>query len=244
MGKAIYPKTKRCELMKVLYIMSSYNIYGGTPKKTLDLMKFFKGDAVLYVYDNSYPEFKHMFESTGGKVYEGFFGKNYFKHTTMLLKIIRENNIDIVQTQFSFGETLGFLIKKFDKNIKLAVAFVGSQKPSLIKSLFLARVYKKADFFIYISKYVKKEKERQFHFLLNKPSEVIYNGTEVREDIGDDVISLKRISLLDIAGLTEIKNIKVLIEALNILVNIKGIDNINLYVAGDGPQKNELLSLI
>lgn len=230
--------------MKVLYIMSSFNIYGGTPKKTLDLMKFFKEDSILYIYNDTYPEFKYLFENTGGKVYEGFYGKNYVRHLNKLLKIIKENNIDIVQTQFSMGETLGFLIKKFNSKIKLIVAFVGSNKPSFFKSIFLRYVYKKTDLFIYISKYVKKEKEKQFSLLLKKASRVIYNGTELREYLGDDEVELKSISILDIAGLTDIKNIKVLIEALNVLVHLKKIKSIYLYVAGDGPQKKELELLI
>ena len=186
---------------KVLYIMSSYNIYGGTPKKTLDLMKFFKENSVLYVYNNTYQEFKYLFENTGGKVYEGFYEKNYFKHLNKLLKIVKDNNVDIVQTQFSMGETLGYLLKKFNPKIKLVAAFVGSNKPSTIKSVFLNQIYKKVDYFIYVSKYVKREKENQFPLLLKKESKVIYNGAELREDLGDGEVNLKRISILGIATL-------------------------------------------
>tara|TARA_B100002019_G_C21220112_1_gene574256 strand:- start:91 stop:1173 length:1083 start_codon:yes stop_codon:yes gene_type:complete len=228
---------------KVLYIMSSYNIYGGTPKKTLDLMKFFKENSVLYVYNNTYQEFKYLFENTGGKVYEGFYEKNYFKHLNKLLKIVKDNNVDIVQTQFSMGETLGYLLKKFNPKIKLVAAFVGSNKPSTIKSVFLNQIYKKVDYFIYVSKYVKREKENQFPLLLKKESKVIYNGAELREDLGDGEVNLKRISILGIAGLTDIKNIKVLINAFNILVNLKKNKNIFLYIVGDGPQKKELENL-
>lgn len=230
--------------MKILYILSSYNIYGGTPKKTYDMMKYLKEDAVLYTYSNAYPEFKYKFEQCGGKIYEGFYGNNFFKHLYSLLKIIKENKIDIVQAQFSMGETLGFLIKLFNSKVKLIVAFVGSQKPSLLKSLFLNLIYYNVDSFVYISKYVKKEKEKQFPLLKNRNNCIIYNGTELRKDTGEDFIDLKKISLLDIAGLTEIKNIKVLIKAFNILVNINKSENIYLYIAGDGPKKKELLSLI
>ena len=229
---------------KTLFIMSSFNLYGGTPKKTLDLMNYLNENCVLYVYDNSYSEFKSKFEKTGAKIYEGFYGKNFIKHCYTLLKIIRENRIDIIQTQFSMGETLGFLIKLFNSKVKFIVAFVGSQKPSLLKSLFLNFVYFKVDSFVYISKYVKKEKEKQFPFIKKRNNCIIYNGTELRKDTGENFVDLNKISLLDIAGLTKIKNIEVLIKAFNILINKNKIKNIFLYVVGDGPNKNELQSLI
>ncbi len=99
--------------MKILYIMSSYNVYGGTPKKTLDLLRHFGKDSVLYVYNNIFQEFKGLFELTGAKVFEGCYGWNLVKHLRELLLIIDEEGIDIVQTQFSLGEGLGILVKLF-----------------------------------------------------------------------------------------------------------------------------------
>jgi len=109
--------------------MSSYNIFGGTPKKTLDLVKYFKEDAALYVYNESYSEFKFQFEATGAAVYEGFYGRNLFLHLKKLLTIIDKENINIVQTQFTMGETLGALIKVFRPKVKLVTAFVGPLNP-------------------------------------------------------------------------------------------------------------------
>lgn len=220
--------------------MSSYNIYGGTPKKTLDLMKFLKEDAVLYVYNDAYPEFKYLFDASGGKVYEGFYGRNYFKHINRLLKIIKENNIEIIQTQFSMGEFLGFLIKQCNSKIKLLVAFVGSQKPSFIKSVLLRQVYKKVDSFIYISNYVKSEKEKQFPALKKKTVKIIFNGTAKRMDTEIPVQLNKSFSLFSISGLIPIKNIQVIIKAMDLIINNYKQQNIYLYVAGDGPMRNEL----
>lgn len=230
--------------MKILYIMSSYNLYGGTPKKTLDLMKHFGDHAVLYIYRNSYPELKEQFKATGGAVYEGFFGWNLFSHLKKLLTIIDNEKIDIVQTQFSMGETLGFLIKIFRPKVKFVVAFVASLKPSKIKGYVVGNLYSKVDFFIYISHYVKTEKIRQFPIITKKKGKIIYNGTVERSDNGTEAIAFKKFSILDIAGLIHLKNIQILIEALNIIINVRQRTDVFLYVAGDGPMRKELESLI
>lgn len=224
--------------------MSSYNLYGGTPKKTLDLMKHFEKQSALYVYHDDFSELKSQFEATGGNIYEGFYGRNLFSHLKKLLSIIDEENINIVQTQFSMGETLGFLIKIFRPKVKLIVAFVASLKPSNLKGFIVYQFYKKVDYFIYISKYVKTEKIRQFTFLKKKNGKIIYNGTEERIDNGKSVIKLNGFAIFDIAGLIHLKNIQILIEALNIIINKKQRKDVYLYVAGDGRMREELETLI
>lgn len=230
--------------MKVLYIMSSYNLYGGTPKKTLDLMKHFREHSVLYVYHDAFSELKPQFEGTGGSVYEGFYGRNIFLHLKKLLSIIDKENINIVQTQFSMGETLGFLIKLIRPKVKLVVAFVGPFKPSSLKSFLITVYYRKVDSFVYISDYVKNEKNKQFSILKKKKGKIIFNGTEKRLDNGNEVAVMKRFSILDIAYLVDWKNIQILIEALNIIINTKQRKDVYLYVAGDGPMRKELETLI
>jgi len=230
--------------MKILYIMSSYNIYGGTPKKTLDLLKSFKEDASLYVYSNAYSEFKYLFEETNANIYEGNYGKNLFFHLKKLLKIIKNNKIDIVQTQFSMGEVLGYLIKLFYPNVKLVVAFVGPFTPNGIKKYVVSKIYKRTDAFVFISDYIKKEKSNQFPILIQKKSVIIFNGTESRMVTDETYPIFKHTSLLDIAGLVDWKNVNILIEAMNIIINKHSIQEVYLYIAGDGPERNNLESKI
>lgn len=224
--------------------MSSYNIYGGTPKKTLDLLDKLGGKACLYVYHKDYLEFKQEFVKTGAQIYEGDYGNNYIKHVFKLIKIIDSCQIQIVQTQFSMGEMLGFLIKLFRPNIKVICAFVGALPPTKTKQRILNFFYKKFDVFVYISNYVKINKEQQFSLLKHKQSIIIPNGTERRKNSGELVVSMKKYALLDIAGLVHYKNIKLLIETMNVLVNHRFNNNVHLYVAGDGPEKKELEALI
>lgn len=244
MAKKIYTEHKENKAMKILYILPSYNIYGGTPKKTLDLMKFFGSNSSLYIYQNEYQECKEYFINTKGNVYEGFFGNNIFKHVQKLLKIIDNDNINIIQTQFSMGEFLGFMIKIFRPKVKLIIAFVGPFNPNGLKNIIVSHIYKRTDAFIYITQYIKRQKIEKYPFLKYKRGDIIYNGTEKRMSKDQSNINMKDFSILDIAGLIEWKNISILIKALKIIVYDKNRKNIHLYIAGDGPQKKELESLI
>ncbi len=220
--------------------MSCYNLYGGTPKKTLDLMKYFKERAFIYVYQDSFQELKPQFEATGGSVYEGFYGRNLFLHLKKLLRIIDNEKIDIVQTQFSMGETLGYLIKIFRPKVKLIVAFVASLKPSKFKSPIVNLFYPKVDAFIYVSNHVKTEKLKQFPVLQKKKSKIIYNGTEVRLDNGSKTPKFRGQSVLCVGSLIKLKNVQVLIQAMDILNNSKLLTGINLYIAGEGSYRSKL----
>ena len=230
--------------MKILYLLPSYNLYGGTPKKTLDLMKHFGDKSALYVYDPSFEEFKSQFEATGANVYEGNYGRNIYRHLMDLIKIIDGENIDIIQTQFTMGETLGFLAKLVRPKVKFVVAFVGPFKPTPGKSLLVGFYYNFVDHFIYITDYVRRKKADQFSILKRKIGIIIFNGSRKREDNNTQVPLMKRSALLDIAGLSEWKNIQILIEAFNILINIRHRKDVFLYVAGDGPKREELEALI
>lgn len=237
-------KTKKLLVKpKILYIMSSYNIYGGTPKKTLDLMNHFQENSVIYVYHNAFPELKPQFQATGGVVYEGFYGRNIFLHLYKLLKIIDKEKINIVQTQFFWGEVLGFLIKLFRPNTKVLIAFVGSLKPTSLKSALAKKMYEKFDHFIYISKYVKTEKEKQFPIIKNIHGSIIYNGTAKRT-VEENIIQLNKPFLLSVSSLIELKNIQIVIEALSILKKKNNLNDLNYYVAGEGKYKEKLEDLI
>jgi len=229
---------------KILYILSTYNIYGGTPKKTLDLMKYFGSNSVLYVYEKGYDEFKLKFVDTGGKIHEGFYGKNLLSHLKHLLRIIDEEKINIVQTQFFGGEVLGYLIKLLRPKIKLIIAFVGPFKPGKFKSFISKLIYRRTNHFVYITQYVKNEKFHQFQILKRKNGSIIYNGSAVRIDNKEYSPEMKNISVFDIAGLVDWKNIQILIKAFNIILNQYKMTDYYLYVAGDGQYRSELEKMI
>lgn len=225
----------------ILYILSSYNRYTGTPKKSLDLIENSEHNSFLYVYSNAYQEeFKESFVKVCNKVLEGCFGRNLFKHIKKLLHIIDENKIEIIQTQFFFGELLGGIIKIFRPKVKLIIAFEGSMSQGLVKRIIQKIIYKRAHTFIYISNYVKDEKEKVFPKLKKANTVVIYNGTCKLKV--DDIVKNKprnTFNLLSVSSLIPIKNLNILIETMHLLA-LSDHKDIHLHIAGSGPQKEYL----
>lgn len=225
--------------MNVLYLLPSYNLYGGTPKKTLDLIKHSSNQCFLYVWSTDYAnEFKQDFIECNTTIYDHVSGRNVFKHILSLLKIIDKHNIQIIQSQFFFGELLAGLIKVLRPKIKIVIAFVGSMSPGKIKRSILKPIYRKVDAFVYISKYVKKEKEHIFPKLKKSNSVIIYNGTTpLKLKDNSEILNLEQdFNILCVSGLTKIKNIQVLIDCMGILLK-NGHESITFLIAGDGPEK-------
>jgi len=235
---------RRIPKPKVLYLLPTFNIYGGTPKKTLDLIRLSLVSSHLYVWSSGAQKHKQLFEEAGAKIYEGYHGRNILRHLKKLLKIIDDNKIEIIQTQFSFGELLAGITKALRPHVKIVVAFVGSSSPTGLKRIVNNIIYRNVDHFVYVSSFVQREKFKSFPALIKSNGTIVHNGTQKRVDNNENCRELKELSLFDIAGLTELKNIKVLIKAVYLLVQTYGHDNIRLYIAGDGPERNILESQI
>lgn len=228
-------------MYNILYLLPSYNMNGGTPKKTLDLINNSNNHCVLYFWGENYrEEYKDVFENSEAILYEGLFGRNVIKHVSYLLKIIDKHNIEAIQVQFSFGEMLAAFIKIMRPKLKIIIAFVGPFSPSGLKKIIASQIYKNTDAFIFISNYVKKEKMDSFPLLKNKYSKLIYNGTDIRES---EKCSYQKpegeILILAVSGLIKIKNIQVLIKCLEILQK-KTTSKVKFRVAGDGPLQDHL----
>ncbi len=224
--------------IKVLYILPSFNKFGGTPKKTMDLIKYSSNTCYLYVWTNAYvKEFKDDFVNSGAHIYEGTPSRNVFKHVSSLLKIIDKNNIKIVQSQFFFGELIAGLLKILRPQIKLIIAFVGSMSPKGYKRHILNLLYRKTDAFVYISNYVKEEKIKVYPKLRKAKSVIIYNGTD-KPTSSERVLEKSEgdINILCVSGLSKIKNVQVLIDCMVILLE-KKYDQVNFLIVGDGPEK-------
>lgn len=225
----------------ILYILSSYNKFSGTPKKTFDLIENSEHNSFLYVWSVAYSdEFKAGFEVITQKIFEGNFGRNLIKHIRKLIHIIDKNKIEIVQTQFFFGELLAGIVKVLRPKVKLIVSFEGAMSAGFIKRNIQRNIYKNVDAFIYISKYVKAEKENVFPQLKKSETVVIYNGTnKLFVDENLDKNAKNNFSLLSVSSLISIKNIAILIDMMQLL-SVDKQQNIHLFIAGDGIQKSEL----
>lgn len=163
--------------MNILYIISDFNIYGGVPRKLLELFKINNDNFYLYVWSNNYIEHKEKFD-VYVKVFVGPYKRNIYKHIRDIIEIIDKYNIQIIYVYFTFGEILGAIIKLIRPNIKVIISFVSSLSPSFVKRLILKHIYRyiKIDAFLYISNYVKREKLSLFPILSKKDNYVIWNG--------------------------------------------------------------------
>lgn len=231
-------------IMNVLYLLSAPNIYGGTPKKILDLVKHTSNQCAVYFWSASNKNEQALFIEAGAKTYTGAYGRNLLRHVRSIIQIIDKHSIDIIQTQFSFGEVLGFFAKLLRPKVKLIVSFVAPFSPPSVKSAFLRMLYNRVNAFIYVSNYVKKEKIASFPMLRKKAGVVIYNGTNQLPYSKISSPLNRRYRILAVSGLVDWKNIATLIRATAIIVHDMGYINIELTVIGDGPERTKLLRLI
>lgn len=225
----------------ILYILSSYNRFSGTPKKTFDLIQYSDNNCFLYVWSTAYSEvFKEGFENITEKVFEGEYGRNIIKHTKHLLRIVDENKIEVIQTHFFFGELLGGILKVFRPKVKMIISFEGSMSGGFVKRSIQRNIYKNVNAFVYISNYVKEEKEKVFSILKKSETKVIYNGTnKLQVDESLEIKPKKHFTLLSVSSLINIKNIDVLIDMMHLFLK-ENQNDIRLLIAGDGAQKQEL----
>lgn len=230
--------------LKVLYILPSLTLYGGTPKKTRELIMASQHDSFVYVYDSVDPEFLKDFKAAGATIYFRPERGRVWSHVSALVGIVRRHHVQIVQTQFPMGELLGGVVKLLSPRIKLIIAFVGSASPARWKRGILRLIYSMADGVVFVSRYVRAEKLEQFPLLAFRRSRVIPNGTQRYHRTGSVTQSLGGDRLLCVSGLTQQKNIGVLIEAMDILVNQRRRRGVHLYIAGEGPLRGALEQLI
>lgn len=225
----------------ILYLLSSFNRFSGTPKKTFDLIKHSDQNSFLYVWSTSHADdFKMSFQHFCQKVFEGDFGRNLIKHNKKLIQIVDNHKIQIVQTQFFFGELLAGILKHFRPQLKVIVTFEGSQSAGIIKRTIQNKIYSSFQSFIYISNYVKAEKEKVFPYLKKANSKVIYNGAKKRGIHEDFSIKMQGdFKLLSVSSLIPIKNIGILIEMM-LLLKREDYTDIHLYIVGDGALRQEL----
>lgn len=164
-----------------------------------------------------------------------------------LLRVIKENNIQIVHSQTRVTQVLGFLLSKF-----AGVTFVstchGFFRPKLFRKIFPCwgkRV-------IAISKQVRRHLIDDFNIGAQE-IDLVYNGIDVSScrmtKDPDSKSEIKRQLGLDnkfvigiIARLSPVKGHKFLISAFKEILKVTS--NAVLFIVGDGPDKNNLLRLV
>jgi len=149
---------------------------------------------------------------------------------------------DIINFHFVGAPTLFLLIYSKLFNTKLIVSLHGADVMALLFkskmpiSLF-TKILKKADFVTTNSLYILNRANKIAPFIKDK-SKVIYNGINREELRNVEPYQHKNKYVLSIGRLVNKKGFDVLIEAFNVVT--KEIQDIDLIIAGDGPERDFL----
>lgn len=236
-------------MANILSVISVCGKTGGTTVKLKKLVEESSHNHFVYfaLYDKNsikeFPQNKIWFgESSKIKIHEGFYGRNFIRHSLELFRIAKMNNIDIIHFYFNFENTFAPILKILYPKAVLIRSIVGYDEPlSFIRSFILKQVLKPVDNIIHISHYIKNLYEDNFPLLKNKNNNIIYNtGIYVSENTSHPS---NRKDLVSISGLCARKNLAVLIKAMEIVV-FKHKINCKLFILGDGPSRDELETLI
>lgn len=231
--------------MRILHLLENLNVYGGTPSKTLFLAQNSIHDHSIYTWHKtlSQIELSKILEEAkhnGILIHENYAGRNVFNHLKQILNIIDSNSIDIVHSYFHFGELLGYLVKKLRPRVKFVVSFVGANAPVGLKSYLFNIVYRSVDEVVFISDYIRSHYKKLYSCLEDRGF-IIYNGSFRESEIVVTDHQENAVGLLSIGGLINVKNHKVLLKAVRILREERGLE-VNLTILGEGEKREELLS--
>jgi len=232
--------------IKILHIISSINLYGGTPRKVLWLARESKYTHLIFFSGNKESELNYSSNlqaiiDSNIRFIEPFHKRNLIKQLAFLTKFIKKEKIQVIQCNFNYDYVLGAFVKIMNPKLKFITTFVGAVSPrNKLSNLILEQFLRLSDYHVYISNYVKKSKQVIYKSLSKKKSKIIYNGAFPLTKVQRDRESPKEnIVLTTISGLNNYKNLFVLLEAMFILTkNCK--KKIILNIIGDGPLKKDL----
>jgi len=236
--------------MKVLHLLPTLDVHGGTPKKTLDLVGLSRHEHALYYWTTGcvpelHENFEARFRKAGAALFDGTRTATALMHLKGVVQIVDRHGIDVVQSCSDFGDIIAGIIKYWRPNLRHVVSLVNAIPASgTLRRTLLSAVYRRADHAIYVSEYVRREKQTHFPVLAQRHGVVIYNGTHRRTADGTFHGRLKRTALVTVGGINPHKNIPVLVEAMDILVNQRGRRDLYLYIVGDGPGRRDLETAI
>ena len=239
--------------MKVLHLLSSGGI-GGIEVLCKDIQKNSNWDNYFSFIFKGGEIVEEIIESEG-KVYDTYKLQNCFLKIKQLVKICKQEKIDIIcvhhagisiQLYYIFLKLIfpsikgvRFLHSVFEKkyyyNSNILVNFI--KKYTIIKSFNIS------DKIIGVSYAVMNSFKNEFNIEKDKIS-VVHNGIDESIMINgskNEVDINGKINILFIGRIVEEKGISLLIEAMNKLKNIK---NVNLTIVGDGQERENCEKMV
>ena len=238
--------------MKILHLLSSGGV-GGIEVLCRDIAHFSK------------KEHEFCFLYNGGSIAEEmqkdnipvycFYSQNIFVRVISLLKLVQKNKYStvIVHHEGIGIYTFYLILTYFFKNIKFIkylhcsfekqYFYQGNKIKDWLNYQTLKQTLKRSEHIIAVSEYAKNSYCKEVYCDANKIS-VIYNGIKIPDINNDRDLKQRRerkLRLLYIGRLVEVKGIRVLLQAIKILQD-KGMF-VELDILGEGPQREEFEKL-
>ncbi|MGF9741816.1 glycosyltransferase family 4 protein [Priestia megaterium] len=167
--------------------------------------------------------------------------KNHFFNIYKLIKLVRQKDIHVIHANSLRMLLYSILIKKITrKNIKLVytkhnVTILEKKLPKLFKELLNQHVNQ----IIAVSNF---EKDNLIHLGVNNDIiKTIYNGVDVKQFAFKQLRSNKTFNIGILARLSKEKNHELFLKIAN---NLKNMDNLMFYIAGDGPEREYVEKMV
>ena len=235
-------------MARILNVISAVTPMGGTIAKLRALMQSSRHQYFLYQpgynFNRNDIEMEWPYYSTiGVQAYYGIHNRNVWKHVREIHRIIMKHQIDIVHFYFNFENVFAPFLRRLHPDLPMVRSIVGFDRElSFCRKALLSLSMAAVSQYVFISNYIKHLYEDTYPLLKKKQTRIIYNGAvHVRPSV---VAPADRKMLVTTSGLCERKNIKVLIEAMNLIRNRYHRHDVQLYILGDGPERNMIERLI
>ncbi len=206
-----------------LHLLPTSRIHEGTPRKVFNYAN--ESRLLNYIYftnkgkdSNDFKEkYPKLRSFLGNNILFNYYNKSLINNLSLVKSYVKKNNITIIHCYFPKDNLLCFILKYF-LNIVIIRHFEGIySSPKKIHRFAEELSFKKTDYFIYISKYVKLVKQKDFPVLLKKPSSTISNGVLRREEKNKIYFFRKKYNFLTISSFQPTKNLILLLDIINYL---------------------------
>lgn len=225
----------------VLHLLPSVSQFGGTPRKTLELATRSRCRHAIYAWhewDSISSTKRHLaaFTDRGVEVFVEPHGAHLLKHVLPLRRVLSRRKVKVVHAYFESGAALALLCKGLRTDLRVVLSFVGSPR----RRRWFEVAARIADHVTYVSRYTKREYEAVYPRLSRQRASVVYNGVSARHLMPVELGQPSTGQMLAVSGLMEVKNIRVLVEAMGILHSAGQAGDCRLVIVGDGPLRTEL----
>lgn len=248
--------------IKVLHIIDNLGL-GGAQTMVKNIFEFDQNNKDIFLYSLRTREKNLTIEHSN--IFIGKFPKFSFKPLPELVKIIKENNIEILHCHLLKSEFFGWLLKLFYFP-KLKLIFhehgqiVGSEHGHKVEDtlfrFFLKLADKKVDLHIAVSKFISDSLIKNGNISIEK-IKTLYNFVDIKKFNIDNLAKYSRKIerekngfteddfIVGYAGrLVERKGWRDFISAAKEIISQKQNLNIKFIIAGDGKDKDELIEII